>query len=305
MLEFENLFSDKKLYIEKLLSNSIGMLKFMPQKKVAEAMEYSLMAGGKRIRPMLLNEAYIMYGGCENIVTKFMIAIEMIHTYSLIHDDLPAMDNDDLRRGKPTNHKVYGEDIAILAGDGLLNLAFETVINSLKDNTNSSNIIKSIEILSNKSGVLGMIGGQVLDLANEKSDELFVNDIESNLKLLQTTAELKTAALIEASLMIGACLAGANDNEIKRMELIGHKIGLAFQMQDDLLDVSSTTDELGKPVGSDVKNNKLTFVNLLGVEDVKCEINRLTKDAITILNESDYANVFLENLIINLIDRNS
>ncbi|MBQ3932677.1 MAG: polyprenyl synthetase family protein [Lachnospiraceae bacterium] len=264
------------------------------QKEIYESMSYSVMAGGKRLRPILVLEAYNLFEGKdEKEVYPYMAAIEMIHTYSLIHDDLPAMDNDDYRRGRLTNHKVYGEDMAILTGDGLLNLAYETMIKSV-DEKNVSKSIKAMNIISNKAGVSGMIGGQVGDIKNVNKDM----DIET----LDKINELKTSCLIEGSLMMGATMAGASDKELESICMAGSLIGRAFQIQDDVLDVISDSKTLGKPVLSDEKNQKKTYVDLLGIDGAKEQVRNLSDKALKIIKELGN-NEFLVTLIERLVNR--
>ena len=264
------------------------------QKEIYESMSYSVMAGGKRLRPILVLEAYNLFEGKdEKEVYPYMAAIEMIHTYSLIHDDLPAMDNDDYRRGRLTNHKVYGEDMAILTGDGLLNLAYETMIKSV-DEKNVSKSIKAMNIISNKAGVSGMIGGQVGDIKNVNKDM----DIET----LDKINELKTSCLIEGSLMMGATMAGASDKELESICMAGSLIGKAFQIQDDVLDVISDSKTLGKPVLSDEKNLKKTYVDLLGIDGAKEQVRNLSDKALKIIKELGN-NEFLVTLIERLVNR--
>lgn len=267
-----------------------------PQKTVLEAMNYTMKAGGKRLRPMLMEETYRLFGGCdEEIIRPFMAAIEMIHTYSLIHDDLPALDNDDYRRGKKTAHIVFGEDMAILAGDALLNYAFETACLSLTGGEKDITIAKAIRILSKKPGIYGMIGGQTADV------ECAHHQID--LDRLLYIHENKTAALIECSMMIGAVLAGASEEEVEIIERIAKYIGIAFQIQDDILDITSTKEVLGKPTGSDEKNEKQTYVTLKGLEQSKAEVERYTKEAITLFDQLGKENHFLRALLISLIER--
>lgn len=264
------------------------------QKEIYESMSYSVMAGGKRLRPILVLEAYNLFEGKdEKEVYPYMAAIEMIHTYSLIHDDLPAMDNDDYRRGRLTNHKVYGEDMAILTGDGLLNLAYETMIKSV-DEKNVSKSIKAMNIISNKAGVSGMIGGQVGDIKNVNKDM----DIET----LDKINELKTSCLIEGSLMMGATMAGASDKELESICMAGSLIGRAFQIRDDVLDVISDSKTLGKPVLSDEKNQKKTYVDLLGIDGAKEQVRNLSDKALKIIKELGN-NEFLVTLIERLVNR--
>lgn len=235
---------------------------FADAKIIEEAMNYSFLAGGKRMRPLLLLETYRLFGGKnEKLVHCFAAALEMIHTYSLIHDDLPAMDNDDLRRGRPTNHKVYGEAIAILAGDGLLNLAAETASEAFaycESLDEYKRVGKAVSKMFYYSGAEGMIGGQVLDILSEEGKKEKTEDF------FLTMYELKTGGLIKAAFVIGALLAGAKSSELDIMEKAGSSLGLVFQLQDDILDITGDEAKLGKPVHSDEKNNKLTYLKLLG-----------------------------------------
>lgn len=277
------------------------LTRFLPpkegeQKVIMEAMEYSLMAGGKRLRPMLMLESFRLFGGSGEAIEPFMAAIEMIHTYSLVHDDLPAMDNDEYRRGRKTTHVVYGEDMGILAGDALLNYAFETACKAFNmEPENSLRIGKALKILAEKSGIYGMIGGQVVDV--KASGRKISGDV------LNFIYRLKTGALIEASVMAGAVLAGASDEETRQMEQIAGKIGLAFQIQDDILDVTSTTEILGKPVHSDEKNEKTTYVTWKGIETSGNEVGRLTEEAIRQLGMLGRDNEYLEALFRWLVYR--
>ena len=266
------------------------------QKLIMEAMEYSVMAGGKRLRPMLMNETYELLGGTGNIVEPFMAAIEMIHTYSLVHDDLPAMDNDDYRRGRKTTHVVYGEGMGILAGDALLNYAFETAAKAFTMFPEKSlEIGKAIQILAGKAGIYGMIGGQVVDVAS--AGKSISKDV------LDFIYELKTSALIESSMMIGAVLAGADDVAVQKIETIAKNVGIAFQIQDDILDVTSSTEVLGKPVLSDEKNEKTTYVTLVGLEQAKKYVEQISIEAIELLVEFESENTFLAELLRELIHR--
>lgn len=266
------------------------------QKLIMEAMEYNLMAGGKRLRPMLMKETYAMFGGQSPVIEPFMVALEMIHTYSLVHDDLPAMDNDDYRRGRKTTHIVYGEGMAVLTGDALLNYAFETAAKAFDMEPEKSLLIgKAMQILGKKAGIYGMIGGQVVDVesAGKKIDQEVITFIYS----------LKTCALIETAMMIGAVLAGASEEEVQKVEAIAWKVGMAFQIQDDILDVTSTSEVLGKPVHSDEKNEKTTYVTLVGYERAKEEVERLSIEAIFELENLNKQNPYLMCLIEKLINR--
>ena len=245
-----------------------GMKEYMPeengyQRTVFEAVNYSLLAGGKRLRPMFLYEAYRMFGGTdEKAVRPFMMALEMIHTYSLVHDDLPAMDNDEYRRGKLTTHKKFGEAMGILSGDALLNGAFETAFLAFDSETEAAQIGRALKILGHKAGMYGMVGGQVVDV---EKDGCFMDE-----DMLYFVHKNKTSALIEAALMTGAVLAGADEKQAAVMEQCGTDIGLAFQIQDDILDVVGDQEKLGKPVHSDEKNEKTTAVSVYGI-DVCCQ----------------------------------
>lgn len=267
------------------------------QKTIVDAMSYSVLAGGKRLRPMLMEAAYQMFDGIGQDIDSFMAAIEMIHTYSLVHDDLPAMDNDLYRRGKKTTHAVYGEAMGILAGDALLNYAFETVADALVRCNGDMRMIRACAVLSRKAGIYGMIGGQVVDVESEKKGQ----KVDQN--CLDFIYRLKTGALIEASLMIGAILAGASDEEVTFMEQAGTKLGLAFQIQDDILDVTSSLEVLGKPIGSDERNEKATYVAFEGLEKAKTEVERLSKEAVQILDGLKKDHTFLKELFLYLIHR--
>ena len=277
--------------------------KFLPaeegqQRIIFEAMNYSVRAGGKRLRPMLMEETYHMIGGSSAVIEPFMAAIEMIHTYSLVHDDLPAMDNDEYRRGKKTTHAVYGEAMGILAGDALLNLAYETASKAFGMEVADARVARAFAVLAKKAGVYGMVGGQVVDVESEKSD-----DCPITREKLDFIYRLKTGALIESSMMIGAILAGASSDEISRVEQIAAKLGLAFQIQDDVLDVTSTLEVLGKPVGSDEKNNKATYVTFEGLDKAVSDVERISKEAEKLLDDLGYDDAFLKELFEYLIHR--
>lgn len=262
------------------------------QKTVFQAMNYSVLAGGKRIRPILMLETYKLFGGSNKAIESFVAAIELIHTYSLVHDDLPAMDDDELRRGKLTTHAKFGEAMGVLAGDGLLNYAFEIALDTLDETKGADNraVIRSLKVLAKKAGIYGMISGQVVDVEAEKQYGISKNRLDF-------IYELKTGALIEAAMMIGAILGGATDEEVEQIEDVAKKIGLAFQIQDDVLDVIGETETIGKSVGSDEKNQKATYVVFEGLEKAKQEVADLTDDAIAILQELPYENPFLTELL--------
>ena len=264
------------------------------QKTVIDAMNYSVSAGGKRLRPMLMYETYKLFGGDGEVVKPFMAAMEMIHTYSLVHDDLPAMDNDEYRRGKKTTHAVYGETMGILAGDALLNYAFETAATAF-DILFDKKVAKALKVLSEKAGIYGMIGGQVVDIESE-GKKVDIDTVE----FIHT---LKCGALIEASMQIGAILAGGDADTEKKIASAGADIGFAFQIQDDILDVTSTTEILGKPVGSDDKNEKSTYVSLKGIDKAKEDVKMLSERALGIISSFENRNEFLEELIKMLIKR--
>ena len=272
------------------------------QKTIFEAMNYSLLAGGKRIRPILMEEAYKMFAGLNNIenqaIYAFMSAMEMIHTYSLVHDDLPAMDNDEYRRGKKTTHAVYGETMGILAGDALLNYAFETAAEAFSDENVNPSYLKAYQVLAKKAGAYGMIGGQVVDIETEG-----MSPEQVTIERLEYIHLLKTAALLESSLMIGAILGGANAEEVEIMEQIGRKVGVAFQIQDDVLDVTSSMEVLGKPIGSDEKNNKVTYVTLVGLDKAQEEVERLSKEALMLVDQLPVQSEFMKETITYLIHR--
>lgn len=264
------------------------------QKTVIEAMSYSVLAGGKRLRPMLVSEVCKLFGGDEKKAEPFMAAIELIHTYSLVHDDLPAMDNDLYRRSKKTTHAVYGEAMGILAGDALLNYAFEIISEALSDDLSEKNA-KAFKILAGKSGIFGMIGGQVADIEAEGK--------KVGIETVEFIHRLKCGALIEAAMQMGAVLGGADDEQVKIIGEIGADIGYAFQIQDDILDVTSSDEVIGKPTGSDDKNEKSTYVSIVGLEQAKKDVFTLSENALKKLYSLPYKNEFLEELIKKLINR--
>lgn len=266
------------------------------QKTIMEAMNYSVLAGGKRLRPMLMLETYRLFGGKSNVIEPFMAAIEMIHTYSLVHDDLPAMDNDEYRRGKKTTHAVYGEAMGILAGDGLLNFAFETATGAFDMEPDNRGIAKALQILSRKSGIYGMVGGQTVDIESENTSDMTKDKLDFIYRL-------KTGALLEASMLIGAVLAGATRNEQSLIEESAREVGLAFQIQDDILDVTSTMAVLGKPIGSDEKNHKATYVTFEGLEKAKRDVEDISTRAILRMDSLVVKNEFLMGLLKSLIVR--
>lgn len=292
-MEFKKKLNSKVEEINALLNRYLPKEEGF-QKTIMEAMNYSVLAGGKRLRPMLINETYKLFGGEDEVVKPFMVAMEMIQTYSLVHDDLPAMDNDEYRRGKKSTHAQFGEAMGILAGDALLNYAFEVAASAF-DIDCSPKVAKALQVLGKKAGIYGMVGGQVVDIESEGKEISF--------ETLQYIHKNKCGALIEGAMMIGAYLAGASEDEVKTIEQIGANVGLAFQIQDDILDVTSTAEVLGKPVGSDDKNDKITYVTFVGLEKAKEEVARLSNEAIEKLEALPYKNEFLVELIKSLICR--
>lgn len=261
-----------------------------------EAMEYSLKAGGKRLRPILIHEASMLFNGENETVFAFMAAMEMIHTYSLVHDDLSCMDNDELRHGKPATHTVYGEDGGVLCGDALLNLAFETVAKALIKNPGERSLM-ALKVLAESAGACGMVGGQAKEVLS-KDNPITGEDIEY-------IYENKCGKLIKASLEIGALLGGAPLEDVKKLSKIGELIGFAFQIEDDILDIVGDEKSLGKPIGSDEKNNKFTYVACFGMEESVKRLKDMTKEAIEILETLPGDTLFLKNLFNYLTDRRS
>ena len=314
-MNFETELEQKTAAIEPILR------RYLPaetgyQSKVAEAMNYSIQAGGKRLRPLLMAESAALFADTSVIDAEqdasareafvdralplFMAALEMIHNYSLVHDDLPAMDNDEYRRGRKTTHVVYGEGMAVLAGDGLLNYAFETAVRAFEEAETKEELYKAaaaMKILSGKAGINGMIGGQCADLEAEKLGD----DVTE--EMLLYIHEHKTAALIQAAMTIGAVLAGAAQAEIAVLERCAYNIGVAFPIQDDILDVTSSLEVLGKQVGSDEKNHKLTYVAMHGLEESKRQVAKLSEEAVEMLANFPKRNIFLEKLAKQLVYR--
>lgn len=274
--------------------------KYLPQEKgyqrtVLEAMNYSMNAGGKRLRPLLLMETCRFLGGDKAEAEPFMAAMEMIHTSSLIHDDLPCMDNDEYRRGKKSTWAAYGEAMGVLAGDALIVEAFSAASSAFSRTANMEWAGKAMQILAEKTGIYGMIGGQVVDV------ELTNQPIPG--EKLDFIYRLKTGALLEAAMMIGAVLAGAGEEELDKISRVALNVGVAFQIQDDILDVTSSQEVLGKPVGSDEKNGKTTYVTLYGLEEARAEVKRRSEEALSLLRSFDGEDRFLEQLIELLITR--
>jgi len=283
-----------KKYIDSIDSRLDKLLEIKYPEKICEAMRYSIFAGGKRLRPVLLLAACEMFGKNKETAVNFACALEMIHTYSLIHDDLPAMDNDDFRRGKLTCHKKFGDAIAILAGDALLNKAYEVMTDAIISE-NNIRFAKAMKYISDASGVSGMVGGQVVDILSESQ--------EISPDTLLYIHKNKTAALITAPLKAGGVIGGCSDDEILLLEKIGNNIGIAFQIKDDILDITSSIEVLGKPVLSDEKNNKITYVTMYGIEKSEKDIEALTNEALSIIEKFDKKGDFLYQYIKNLVVR--
>lgn len=298
-MNFDEELKGKTSAIEELIQGYLPEEKGW-QKTVIAAMNYSVLAGGKRLRPMLMQETFRMFGGEGRIVEPFMAAIEMIHTYSLVHDDLPCMDNDEYRRGRKTTHAVYGEGMAVLAGDALLNYAFETAAGAFamaKSGEELGRVSRAIAILAVKAGIFGMIGGQTADVEAEDMGSQVTDE------QLLFIHEHKTAALIQSAMMQGAVLAGASYEEVMRIEKCAYNIGVAFQIQDDILDVTGSASVLGKETGSDEKNNKTTYVTLKGLKQAGEDVDRISREAVSLLSSFNRKNEFLEKLVLQLITR--
>lgn len=291
-LEFENILNNDISIIENRL------VQLLPrcangQDEVVEAMRYSISNGGKRLRPVLCLEFAKACGADRYDALDFACAVEFVHTYSLIHDDLPCMDNDDMRRGKPSCHKQFGEAVALLAGDALLTQAFQILSGSSLDD---SKIASACALLAQNSGVSGMVGGQVIDLKYESQTP--------DMKQILAVHRLKTGALIAAACLLGCIAAGADENKIAAASAYAYNLGVAFQIKDDILDVTASTDELGKPAGSDAQNNKTTYVTLRGVENAQNDVEKLTESAVARLDEFENTE-FLKTLSYYLVNRNN
>ena len=309
-MDVEQLLQNKAMHVEDILKRNLPSGDGYAD-EVVDAMNYSLLAGGKRLRPVMMPEAFNLFSKGktdESVVEPFVAAIEMIHTYSLVHDDLPAMDNDEYRRGRKTTHAVYGAGMATLAGDGLLNLAFEVATCgaisgkelSPYDGECANRYLQSLYILGKKAGYRGMVGGQCADIMAENAKDIPEEKMKD---ILHYIDENKTGALIECSLMIGAILGGASQKDVALLEKTGSNVGIAFQIQDDILDITSTQEELGKPIGSDEKNNKSTYVSLYGMDNAKDKVKELSEEAKDILKNLGFADSFLSELFEYLIYR--
>ena len=277
--------------------------RYLPQSReypgsLDEAVKYSVLAGGKRLRPVMLGYTCEAYGGSPEDAAPFMASMEYIHTSSLIHDDLPAIDNDELRRAKPTVHKAFGEAVGILAGDALLNYAYEVLMNGILACSDIHKGAMAARSIASKSGLYGMLGGQGLDVETEKG-RISMQDTAA----LDLIYKMKTSALIEASLMAGAVLAGAPREDVQILEKIGTDIGMAFQIKDDILDLTGTDESLGKPAHSDEKNQKETYISLLGQEAAEEKVRELTGSALDLCETLQCDVFFLQGLIAYLMDR--
>ena len=293
-MAFKENLNTKSAYIEDLLKE------YMPkeegyQKTIFEAMNYSLSAGGKRLRPILTMEACKVVGGNVEDAIPFAMAIEMIHTYSLIHDDLPALDNDDLRRGKKTNHIVYGEDMAILAGDALLNYAFEVMLSNSIDKENPNKYLNAINEIAKTSGIYGMIGGQVVDIQSENK--------QISKEMLDYIHNNKTAAIIIGCMRAGAIIGDATQEQLEKITKYAKNIGLSFQIVDDILDIVGDESKLGKKVGSDIENHKSTYPSLIGLDESKNIAYELIQEAKESINSINKETKFLSDLADYIIDR--
>jgi len=300
---------DQKIIKDRIQEINDIIYQFLPEPdeyntELCEAVNYSVKAGGKRLRPMFVQEMYRLFaqGRPEpDILHAFMAAIEFIHTYSLIHDDLPAMDNDEYRRGELTTHAKYGEAFGVLAGDALLNYAFEIILEKIETSEDPEDYmggISAARILASKAGIFGMVGGQSVDVYADKHPEF-----EMDSRAVDYIYKNKTSALLEASLMIGAVLGQAYDIEIELAEKMGSYIGMAFQIRDDILDITGDQALLGKPVGSDAKNEKQTFVSIHGLQKSQEMVKLYSDKALEIYDSLRCRNPFLKEIIIQLIDR--
>lgn len=296
-MNFQDELKNRTKEIEAVLKS------FLPEEKgfaktMAQAMNYSVLAGGKRLRPMLILETCRMFGGREELAYPFMAAMELIHTHSLVHDDLPALDNDDYRRGRLTTHKVYGEAMGVLSGVSLLNYAYEvmfTAFDKAKNTGEQAKVIQALKVMAHKTGIYGMLGGQSVDVENDGKPV--------TKEMLDYIYENKTSALIEGSMMTGAILGGASQEEVNAVEKAARNIGLAFLIQDDILDVTSTAEELGKPIHSDEKNHKTTYVTLMGIEAASQQVTELSEEAVKLLEGMNKKNEFLFTLVKELVGR--
>jgi geranylgeranyl diphosphate synthase type II len=302
---FKQMLLEKTDYCEKVLHAYLPTVDSLTGSDkcagvVVDAMQYSVMAGGKRLRPLFICETNRMYGGRPELAEPFMAALEMIHNYSLVHDDMPAMDNDEYRRGVKTTWVKYGEGMAVLAGDALLNYAYEAALKAFDMCQNAQEtaaVIRALKVLSRNAGIYGMVGGQCADLEAEKKPR------ETDGEVLTYIHKHKTACMIESGFQIGAILAGAPDDDVAKLGKIAENIGIAFQIQDDILDVIGDSEELGKLTGSDEKDGKVTYVTMYGLEKAADDVRAMTDEALTLYDSLSSSNAFLRELIVRLITR--
>ncbi len=303
MMDFKEQLTEISKYAEAVINEYLPKSEGY-QKTVMDVMNYGVTTGGKRLRPVIMYKTYCAFGGKEKIVRPFMSALEMIHSYSLIHDDLPEMDNDELRRGKPTAHIKFGQAMAVLGGDALLNYAFEIMLKAAEESEEKDfrKCIRAARVLSDKAGIYGMIGGQTVDVEAEKKQ------LKLDKEQILFTYENKTAALLQSAFMIGAILAGADDEKINALEEVGYKMGIAFQLQDDILDVTGNQEVFGKPIGSDEEKGKVTYLSYLGLDKAIEMQKQLSTEAVDILKNIETVNEedrqFLIKLVEHLVTRN-
>lgn len=290
--ELENRVNMVNGLMEGALSANAGEAEYLN-----EAMRYSVMGNGKRIRPILMFETSKLFSRKPVEIPEFMIAIELIHSYSLVHDDMPCLDNDEYRRGRKTTHAQYGEPTALLVGDGLLNLAYEEVSMALECSKSPKLAAQAFSVLARCAGLFGMVGGQAADVRVEKEKEKLTKE------KLMYIHENKTGALIVASLVIGGILGGAKQKDIEKLSTAAMDIGLAFQIRDDILDVEGNFEEFGKPIGSDAENGKETYVTLFGMEQAKADARKYSDEALNILKSFKKRNLFLEELVESMVLR--
>lgn len=303
--DFEQMLSEKTAYCERVLGEWLPEVQGLEGSDkcasvVVDAMQYSVLAGGKRLRPLFMSETCSMFGGRRELVEPLMAALEMIHNYSLVHDDMPAMDNDEYRRGRKTTWVVYGEGMAVLAGDALLNYAYETAMKAFdlcKDAEETANVIKAVKLLARNAGIYGMVGGQCADLEAEKNPQ------STGEEVLTYIHKHKTACLIESGFVIGGIVAGAPQEDLDKLQKIAEDIGIAFQIQDDILDVIGDSEELGKMTGSDEKDGKVTYVTMHGLEKATEDVRRMSEEALELFDSLPASNDFLRELIVKLITR--
>ena len=304
-MSFDRLLSEKTAYCEGVMGKWLPAVKDLEGSDryaavVVDAMQYSVLAGGKRLRPLFLHETCSMYGGRKELAEPLMAALEMIHNYSLVHDDMPAMDNDEYRRGRKTTWVVYGEGMAVLAGDALLNFAYETALKAFdlcENAQETANVVSAVKLLARNAGIYGMVGGQCADLEAEK------NPAGTQEEGLWYIHKHKTACMIESGFVIGAMLAGAPEEDLNKLDRIAENIGIAFQIQDDILDVTGDSKELGKLTGSDEKDGKVTYVTMHGLEKAAADVRRLSEEALQLYDSLSAHNDFLRELIVRMITR--